>query len=145
VTTRSPRVTAGTKEAMVFAALAGGVESQSAIAVRLGLSREHVSRLAAKHRATLDAEAAKTKQAAIDGPARARQMAADATPRAIEVLLELMDPDGSGEDVDRSDGNVRLAAAKTLLDRGGVPVRTAIEATVSADPERLARLAAMLG
>lgn len=138
MTKRSQSVTKGVRDAAIFAALATGAETHQQIADRMGCSREHVSHVARDHRERIEAATESTMQAAIDGPARARQMAADATPRAVEVLLELMDGDTNG------DGAIRIAAAKTLLDRGGVPVRTAIEATVAADPERLARLAAML-
>jgi ParB-like chromosome segregation protein Spo0J len=133
--------TKSTKDAAIYAALAAGAETHQAIADRLGCSRVHVSRVAAEHRADLDAAASLTMKAAIDGPAKARQMASDATPRAIEVAIEIMDADPA----DPSAANVRLAAAKTVMDRGGVPVRTEIDATISADPERLARLRALLG
>jgi hypothetical protein len=145
VTTRALRVTTKTKEAIVFAALAGGVETQGAIAERLGLSRERVSRMAAKHRAALDAEAAKTKQAALAGPMLARQKALEATPEAIDTMIEIMRAkDGLGDPINTDAAPVRLAAAKAICDRGGVPARTEIDATVGADPIRLARLAAML-
>ncbi len=131
-------VTMGVRDAAIFAALASGCETHQAIADRLGLSREHVSRAAAKHRKAIEAEAAKTMQAAVDGPAQARQKAADATPRAIGTMIEIMDGDGAPGDA------VRLAAAKALCDRGGVPVRSEIDAAIATDPDRLIRLRAML-
>jgi hypothetical protein len=141
VTTRAPRVTAETKEAAIFAALAGGVESQSAIAVRLGVSREHVSRSAAKHRAILDAEAAKTKQAAIDGPSKARRDAADATPECIAYARAVVN--GTEDLSDPAVVNVRLAAARLLLDRGGVPAKTDLSHTLDVTPEKLERVMTM--
>lgn len=116
------------RDALIMAALASGTETQDQIARRLGFSRQHVSKIANEHRAEIEAEAAKTKEAAIVGPARARQMAADATPRAIEVLVELMDGDSSGDEKGNGkDGPTRIAAAKTILDRGGVPARTDVD------------------
>ncbi len=138
MTKRSQSVTKQPRDAAIFAALASGAETHQAIADRMGLSREKVSRVASEHREAIVAEAAKTKQAAIDGPAQARQKAADATPRAIGTMIEIMDGDGAPGDA------VRLAAAKALCDRGGVPVRSEIDAAIATDPDRLIRLRAML-
>ncbi len=137
VNARLPRVTAATQEAAIFAALATGTETHEAIAARMGCSRVHVSRVAGRMRGEIEAEASKTKQAAIDGPVLARQRAADAMPEAVDAIIDIMRK-GDPEDA------VRLAAAKTLCDRGGVPVRSEIDAAIATDPDRLIRLRAML-
>jgi transposase-like protein len=134
-------VTKPVRDAAIYAALSTGAETHEAIARRLNVSRQTVSRCAVEHRADLDAEAAKTKQAAIAGPVRARALAEESTPEAIEYARGVMN--GTEDLSDVAVVNVRLAAAKMLLDRGGVPARADLSHTVDVTPEKLERVMAM--
>jgi hypothetical protein len=92
------------------------------VAKACGVERTIVSRWAAEVRDEANARVTETMAGAVDGAAKARAAASSATPEAIDVVVEIM------RNIDAGPGdNVRLAAAKTILDRGGVPVRTDVD------------------
>jgi hypothetical protein len=121
---RGQNVAKSIRDATIFAALAAGDSTHEQIAERLGVSRQHVSRVAVSHRDELEAEAAKTKAAAIVGPDLARKRARDAAPEAVDKIVAVM-----REEVDPSMAGHVLAAAKTLLDRAGVPAEAKASVT----------------
>lgn len=109
-------------EADVFARLAKR-ESHEAIAAALDVSRQHVTRIAAKFRARLEQQAEATKEAAIDGALEARRIAREAAPEIMQALVD------QALDADLPPAE-RRAAAVAVLDRGGAHPKADLEVGV---------------
>lgn len=110
------------KRARALEMLANG-EPASAIAAALGVSEKTIQNWRSQGRAEILAAADERTAGIVDGAVEARKRLAAATPNAVAVVLELMDGDAE----DPQAAAVRLRAATTVLDRGGVPVLTKLE------------------
>ena len=123
-------------EADVFARLSKR-EAHADIAEALKVSREHVTRIAAKFREQLIEAAEATKAAAVDAVMDARQLARDAAPEAVRCLVtEMREADASAD---------RRAAAIALLDRAGVTAKQDVALKVDLlTPETAAMIAVVV-
>lgn len=125
------------RRARALEMLAGGTPVPE-VAKAVGVSKSTVQNWQSQGRAEILAAADERVAGIVDGAVEARKRLAEATPKAVEVVLELMDDDAP----DAACAAVRLRAAMAVLDRGGVPVLTKLEhSEAPPDDETLRRLA----